>query len=65
MMKTLSIPGYKPEPQYIIQREDGQYLAPDNVWTPDKYAAIAFLVRDGEWGADARARRAGGKVVVR
>lgn len=71
MMKhtgTISIPGYKPTPTYLVRLTSGVYFVraergPDGT-TTDRACATRFLVRDGEWNADGWARRLLGTVEV-
>lgn len=65
---TISIPGYKPEPTYIVRLLNGAYFkradrGPDGT-TTDRSMATRFLVRDGEWNADGWARRLLGTVEI-
>lgn len=64
----INIPGYKPEPTYIVRVATGAYFiraerGPDGT-TDDRSRATRFLVRDGEWNADGWARRLLGTVEV-
>lgn len=65
---TISIPGYKPEPTYIVRLATGAYFVranrgPDGS-TTDRSKATRFLVRDGDWNANGWARRLFGTVEV-
>lgn len=68
---TISIPGYRVEPTYIVKLLNGSYFVraergADGT-TTERAKATRFLVRDGEWNADGWAQafaRIGGGVLM-
>lgn len=67
---TISIPGYRPEPMFIVRLQTGAFLhlaARDegqDGTTTNRAHATRFTVRDGEWNANGWARRVLGTVEV-